>query len=315
MAWSKGYTVTNGTAIQKFADLMLNRMNGTGDPTSAKGGWKVGTGGLSGGDIVCLFSCLNGDGVIRHSQFALDVSSANEGQVANTQINQNYDSSITDLSNPNAFPFVVTTDSLDLPEVSTATNVGNLEVWFSSENPTAFLCIIDDRAVGSFFPITQMSVMPLPGTGGDNNNPVTGYVDYIMMLPSFLGFTCYFVGPPIHEVDDDTSMETYGPDLVGNGIVDMGSDIVFKGVTLGDYGISVAKLADDVLWNMPAGQRFGQTMYTCYNAVNLTAANTVQPAFDGTKYWLYLNNYYGAGPTASCWVLDLGSNQYSYSAS
>lgn len=84
MTWSKGATFTDGTATQKFADLMLNRMNGTGDPTSAKGGWKVGTGGLADGDIVCLFSCLNGDGVIRHSQFALDVSSANEGQVCKT---------------------------------------------------------------------------------------------------------------------------------------------------------------------------------------------------------------------------------------
>ena len=315
MTWSKGETITGGTNMAKVAFFMSEYMDGKGDPTSAKGGWRVGTGGLAGGDVCCLFSYLSADGVIRHSQFSLDVSSYSEGQVVNTRINQNYDPTETNYDNPNAFPFVPDSNSASQPEADVDyAQPGNMEIWYSSENPSAFLMIVNNRAIGSFFPITQMTTTPVPKSGGESNQPIEGYLDYVMMVPSFAGYTCYFVGPPISDVDGDVVIANYGPAFIGSPNIKQGETVVYKSVTVGDYGVQVARLADDVMLNIPLGQVWGNTLqlYTCYNVSSTTADNAVQPAFDGTNYYLYLGNQYGAGPNSLCWVLDLGSTPYSY---
>ncbi len=313
MTWSHNPSDTfSGTnTTQNIVAFMLT-MNGTGDPTSAKGGWKVGTGGMGGGDICCLFSYLSADGVIRHSQFSIDFSSYAEGQVANTKINTNYDPNETDPNNNSAFPFVPDTSSSVLPEADIFyVDTTPMTVWKSSENPTAFLCIVNNKAIGTWFPITQMMTTPLPGAGGYNNEVNTGSVDYVMMLPSFAGYTSYFCGPPISVVNDDTNLSSYPPSLAGNTIIEQKTSMVFKGVTLGRNKVNVATIADDVMFNMPVGADWGAgALYTCFGMTSSTLSNTVQPAYDGTNYFLYLNGQYGTGPNSPCWVLDLGTNQY-----
>ena len=315
MTWSHDPatgTYTGANVTQALVAFMLD-MNGTGDPTSAKGGWKVGTGGMGGGDICCLFSYLSGDGVIRHSQFSLDYSSYSEGQVANTKINTSYDPTETDPNNNSAFPFEPTVNSTSLPEADIHyVDSPPLTIWKSSENPTAFLGIVANKAIASWFPITEMTTTALPKAGGYNNVTQTTYLDYVMMLPSFNGATSFFCGPPINAVNDDVNLISYPPSLAGSTLVEQKTNMVFKDMTLGRSKVIVAKLANDTMYNMPEGADWGiGGLYTCYNNnATSTANNTVQPAFDGTNYYLYLAGQYGTGPLSQCWVLDLGPNQY-----
>ena len=54
---------SNGTMLSEF---MLT-MDGEGDPNTNQGGWRVGTGGYTNGDIVCQFQWTDLNGTTKYT--------------------------------------------------------------------------------------------------------------------------------------------------------------------------------------------------------------------------------------------------------
>lgn len=289
---------TWGQSLTKF----LLTLNGVGDPTSNKGGWKVGRPiGLD--DVTCLFTFKNYDNTTKHFQFSVDESSYSEGVVFNTQINISYDASETNADSANAYPYVPSSSSAALPEEDyVSTSNRTIQIWRSSENPTAFVGFTDDRAYITWLPFDSIAVNSNAGAGG------VGYVDHLMMIPSFNGKTASICGYPLTIVNDDiTSTQLNMPTLPGplSGGLAQATGATYKDFVIQTEGVQICKLTDDTMWNMPAGSLWSGGGSNSYN-YNIPTAFTASPAYDGTKYYIYLCG----GPLSSGFVLDCGNQPY-----
>ena len=185
MVWSKVQNFTQNKPGDRWVAI-FEYLNGKGDITTNQGGWRWGSGGLTGGDHFLLFTYVDPGGVTRHYQYEFDYSDDSYGFGGLLQVNPDYDETIEDLTKANAFPFLGQYETSAETWYDPSQLNYEWKLWVSDEDPTAFMVSENDVKIG-FWPSCKDGTRECPvlGNGLSTNPsyPQGGFINYGCQCP------------------------------------------------------------------------------------------------------------------------------------
>ena len=191
MVWSKVQEFTQAKPGDRWAAI-FDFLNGRGDPATNQGGWKCGTGGLTGGDRYLLFTFVDSGGTQRFHQFEFDYSDDSRGFEGCLQLNPDYDSTITDLSQANAFPMRGQYNSSAETWWDPVSPHNNWKLWVSDQDPAAWMISENDVKIG-IWPSIKDGTREVPVLTEDLSTESSylggDFINYGVMMPSLAAVT------------------------------------------------------------------------------------------------------------------------------
>lgn len=185
MVWSKVQNYSENKPGDRWTAI-FEYLNGKGDITTNQGGWRWGTGGLTGGDHFLLFTYVDPGGTTRHYQYEFDYSDRSYGMGGLMQANPDYDETKDDLTKANAFPFLAQYETASESWWDPSTVRYDWKLWTSDEDPTAFMISENDIMIG-FWPSVKDGTRECPvlsnGLTNDPSYPQGGFINYGCMMP------------------------------------------------------------------------------------------------------------------------------------
>lgn len=259
-------------------DALLTLLNGRGDPTTSKGGWRVGTGGIGANARVIVFEFKDAvTNTQRYSQgYLSDVTSTSSSAGCNIslEVNADYDPAAS-IDTANGRPFLTDRTYGRNARPNTTVDVP-WKVWFNDQNPEAFLVMNRKLVLSCFLPVVarQAAVFSEVPYYDQTNNadrvqygvaaPSWAQSSYVTAVQGFPNYTTQSNnGPYIVQPNP-----LYGSYTVPESMAQVWTDLpsFIGGAYLGDYTSDVAfytgtEDADQASKVSPAGSAYADGRY------------------------------------------------------
>ena len=238
-----------------------------------------------------LFSFVDAGGTQRHHQFEFDYSDDSRGYEGCLQVNPDYDSSITDLSQPNAWPFRGQYNTSAETWYDPTTPHNNWKLWVSDLDPAAWMVSANDVKIG-IWPSIKDGTREVPVLSEEltieTTYPGGGFINYGCMMPTLapstnLGQVIGYPASPIY------STSAYQSSLVGwyEGDFSPKKSVMYKNIPARASGAYWGTYADDICQSVINS---GATMtYTNQISTSYVSYGGFKIAYGSDQYWLCLS--------------------------